>query len=77
MASKKEGKKSSPFKSKHLLKQLARTPAKLFANAFRTQYGALCFRYADNGHAIEILVITSRESGRWIIPKGWPRQRAA
>ncbi len=72
MASKKEGKKSSPFKSKHLLKQLARTPAKLFANAFRTQYGALCFRYADNGHAIEILVITSRESGRWIIPKGWP-----
>ena len=72
MASKKEGKKSSPSNSKHLLKQLARTPAKLFANAFRTQYGALCFRYADNGHAIEILVITSRESGRWIIPKGWP-----
>lgn len=34
------------------------------------QYAALPFR-RSNG-SIEILLITSRGSGRWIIPKGWP-----
>lgn len=77
MTSKKDGNRPPPPGSKHLLKQLARTPEKLFTNAFRNQYGALCFRYADDGHAIEILVITSRESGRWIIPKGWPMKGRA
>ncbi len=59
-------------KSRHLLQQLARTPEKLFSNAFRNQYGALCFRYRDGDGEIEVLVITSRNSGRWIVPKGWP-----
>lgn len=36
----------------------------------RTQYGAICWRLRD-GH-IEVLLITSRDTGRWIIPKGWP-----
>lgn len=36
----------------------------------RTQFGALPWRLKDG--KIEILVITSRGSGRWIIPKGWP-----
>jgi len=39
----------------------------------RTQFAALCFRLskkAKGGH--EILVISSLDTGRWIIPKGWP-----
>lgn len=72
MASKKNRGKAASPKSKPLLQQLARTPEKLFAGAFRNQYGALCFRYKDGGDEIDILVITSRDSGRWIVPKGWP-----
>lgn len=34
------------------------------------QYGALCWRSGKLGP--EILLITSRETGRWVIPKGWP-----
>lgn len=34
------------------------------------QYAALCWRSGDTG--IEVLLITSRDTGRWIIPKGWP-----
>ena len=35
-----------------------------------TQCGALCWRM--RGAGAEILLITSRDTGRWIIPKGWP-----
>jgi 8-oxo-dGTP pyrophosphatase MutT (NUDIX family) len=35
-----------------------------------TQFGALPFRIVPTG--LEILLITSRETRRWIIPKGWP-----
>ncbi|MBB4193090.1 8-oxo-dGTP pyrophosphatase MutT (NUDIX family) [Rhizobium aethiopicum] len=64
--------KSRPDKSQPLLRQLAAVPAKLFAGAFRQQYGAICFRYRNGGPKIEILLITSRERARWVIPKGWP-----
>ena len=33
------------------------------------QYAALPWRQAPN---LEILLITSRETRRWVIPKGWP-----
>lgn len=36
----------------------------------RMQYGALCWR--GTGTGIEVLLITSRDTGRWVIPKGWP-----
>jgi 8-oxo-dGTP pyrophosphatase MutT (NUDIX family) len=36
----------------------------------RMQYGALCWRPGASG--VEILLITSRDTGRWVIPKGWP-----
>lgn len=36
----------------------------------RTQYGALCYRIKHGKP--EILLITSRGTGRWIVPKGWP-----
>ncbi|QND41528.1 NUDIX hydrolase (plasmid) [Rhizobium leguminosarum bv. viciae] len=34
------------------------------------QYGALCFRNTPVGP--RVLLITTRETGRWMIPKGWP-----
>lgn len=36
----------------------------------RTQYGALCWRRSRG--QVEVLLVTSRETGRWVIPKGWP-----
>lgn len=36
----------------------------------RTQFGALCFR--RRGGEIQILLITSRATRRWVLPKGWP-----
>jgi 8-oxo-dGTP pyrophosphatase MutT (NUDIX family) len=35
------------------------------------QVAALCWR-ASHKHALEVLLITSLNSKRWIIPKGWP-----
>ncbi len=40
----------------------------------RAQYAALPFRLAEG---VEILLITSRETGRWVIPKGWPMKGLA
>lgn len=34
------------------------------------QVGALCLRQSDKKP--EVLLVTSRGTGRWIIPKGWP-----
>ncbi len=34
------------------------------------QLGALCWRMHRG--RVEVLLITSRDTGRWIIPKGWP-----
>jgi len=48
-------------------------PIRLAVNdkrAVRTQFGALCYRIHDG--KVEILLVTTRRSGRWIIPKGWP-----
>ena len=36
-----------------------------------TQYAALAWRRPGGG-SVEILLITSRETRRWVIPKGWP-----
>lgn len=36
----------------------------------RTQFAALCYRLENDKP--KILLITSRRSGRWIAPKGWP-----
>ena len=41
------------------------------AESNRKQIAALPFRIAAGGLA-EVLLVTSRETGRWIIPKGWP-----
>lgn len=36
----------------------------------RQQVAALCYR--GDGADKEVLLISSRDTGRWIIPKGWP-----
>lgn len=36
------------------------------------QLAALCWRMHLNGP--EVLLITSRDTGRWIVPKGWPME---
>lgn len=36
----------------------------------RSQFGALCWRM--NKGKCEVLLISSRNTGRWVIPKGWP-----
>ncbi len=38
--------------------------------SLRTQFAALCYRVKDD--KLQICLVTSRRSGRWIIPKGWP-----
>src|SRR3954453_11310273 len=37
----------------------------------RPQIGALPFRFDDEGQ-LRVMLITSRETRRWVIPKGWP-----
>jgi 8-oxo-dGTP pyrophosphatase MutT (NUDIX family) len=39
--------------------------------AVRLQYGALPYRFSKDA-ALEILLVTTRGTRRWIVPKGWP-----
>ena len=36
----------------------------------RTQFAALCYRIKNE--KVQFCLVTSRRSGRWIVPKGWP-----
>ena len=36
----------------------------------RLQYGALCYKLTRKG--VQVLLVTSRDTGRWLLPKGWP-----
>ena len=38
--------------------------------AVPVQFAALCTRHKAG--RLEVLLITSRDTGRWILPKGWP-----
>ena len=42
----------------------------LFFRPKRVQVAALCYRPTEKGK--DVLLITSRDTGRWILPKGWP-----
>ena len=44
--------------------------APLFRRPKKLQVAALCHRDTKRGK--EVLLVTSRGTGRWIIPKGWP-----
>ena len=39
--------------------------------AVRIQYGALPYRFTQDA-ALEVLLVTTRQTKQWIIPKGWP-----
>ncbi|ABC89617.1 probable NTP pyrophosphohydrolase protein, MuT/nudix family [Rhizobium etli CFN 42] len=54
-----------------LLARLASDVQLMFRRPPRQQYGALCYRVGD-GDKLEVLLMTSRDTGRWVIPKGWP-----
>ncbi|MEJ6783152.1 NUDIX hydrolase [Aminobacter sp. Piv2-1] len=43
------------------------------ASACRLQVAALPWHRTASG-AIEIMLITSRDTGRWVLPKGWPEE---
>jgi 8-oxo-dGTP pyrophosphatase MutT (NUDIX family) len=44
----------------------------MFRRPPRQQYGALCYRVKKKTGELEMLLMTSRDTGRWVIPKGWP-----
>lgn len=44
----------------------------MFEAHFRIQYGALPFQIREG--RVKVLLVTTRETGRWIIPKGWPKR---
>lgn len=44
--------------------------APIFRRPRRLQVAALCHRQTKRGK--EVLLVTSRGTGRWILPKGWP-----
>jgi 8-oxo-dGTP pyrophosphatase MutT (NUDIX family) len=46
------------------------------AGARRVQYAALPYRLRPRRSA-EVMLVTSRETQRWIIPKGWPHKGKA
>ncbi|WP_324762992.1 NUDIX hydrolase [Sinorhizobium meliloti] len=58
----------------NFLHRLASDVQLMLRRPARMQYAALCYRLARKTNALEILVITSRDTGRWVIPKGWPMQ---
>jgi 8-oxo-dGTP pyrophosphatase MutT (NUDIX family) len=55
----------------NLLGELAENSGGPLSQPFGQQYAAICYR-RNARNEIEILLVTSRDTGRWIIPKGWP-----
>ncbi|MFP5076034.1 NUDIX hydrolase [Rhizobium sp. YIM 134829] len=49
----------------------------MFRRPERVQYAALCYRFRKKSAMPEMLLITSRDTGRWVIPKGWPMENRA
>jgi 8-oxo-dGTP pyrophosphatase MutT (NUDIX family) len=55
--------------------EIPRKPKKRRARpTVRIQYGALPYRFTPMA-ALEILIVTTRQTRRWIVPKGWPIKR--
>jgi 8-oxo-dGTP pyrophosphatase MutT (NUDIX family) len=59
-------------KTLNILNRIVSDVQLMFRRPVREQYGALCYRLRKKRSAVEILLITSRDTGRWVIPKGWP-----
>ena len=65
----KQSREQSKVKSM-MIKQLPICIRASHKSDVRTQFSALCFRVRRGKP--EVLLVTSRGSGRWIVPKGWP-----
>lgn len=53
--------------------RLTETVRRLFGgNPRRVQAAALPWRKTPDGKRVEFLLVTSRGTGRWVLPKGWP-----
>ncbi len=61
-----------PSKDRRLrpLSRLAEVADQMFGGKTIVQYGAICFRMSDQSELPEILLITSRDTGRWVIRQG-------
>ena len=55
-----------------MLSEITSTFQLMFRRPKRMQYAALCYRRTKEDGELEILLLTSRDTGRWVIPKGWP-----
>jgi 8-oxo-dGTP pyrophosphatase MutT (NUDIX family) len=64
--------KKVPKKAGTFLSELVPFTNALFRERIREQFAALCYRVRADSGRFEVLLVTSRDSGRWIIPKGWP-----
>lgn len=58
----------------NLLSRLAKDVSLMLRRPPRQQYGAICYRRDKKRGEVEILLLTSRDTGRWVIPKGWPME---
>lgn len=56
--------------TQHYLKQVPIALRSRRKSDVRTQFAALCYRIRNDKP--EFLMVTSRGTKRWIIPKGWP-----
>jgi 8-oxo-dGTP pyrophosphatase MutT (NUDIX family) len=57
--------------ARRVLLAVVETGAMSTGKMLNFQYAALPYRRRA-GNTLEIMLITSRDSGRWVIPKGWP-----
>ena len=48
----------------------SQTSAQTAPDHCAAQFGAICYRMHRG--KVEVLLITSRDTGRWVVPKGWP-----
>jgi 8-oxo-dGTP pyrophosphatase MutT (NUDIX family) len=58
----------------NILNRIATDVRLMFRRPVRMQCAALCYRFRKKSATPEILLITSRDTGRWVIPKGWPME---
>src|SRR5262245_49948068 len=49
----------------------ASRPAPAALTGEQVQYGVLPYVLRDDGR-VEVLLVTSRNTQRWVVPKGWP-----
>jgi 8-oxo-dGTP pyrophosphatase MutT (NUDIX family) len=49
-------------------------PSTKKARARRKQYDALPYRVTMSG-SLELLLVTTRQTKRWTVPKGWPAKK--